>query len=819
MFGIRISRIVPGIALLACFTIKAQQRFPCLQESPYANAWSYAGPISPADKEGNQQFGAIASLAVNPHDSNELYIGAYSSGLFRSTNRGRSWECLTDSWPYPVLGVNDIQIDFNTSPRRILLATGSSNTWYDAANFGALWSDDGGLTWNMGKVVGAETFTTDEFRSLIPAGEANAWFALSRKDVYRSDDGGRTWEKIFSPELGKNIFAGAAYEWIAGLFDSAGQRLYLSTRSNPERLPGGSEWKSESKFICLQWNRQSNTLGEARDLTPLLKRAYDPGNDNPTYAIRISAAQQGSLIADRTFTETREHALYWFDLGSETITRVSRPNRSYLPEDIYWRKGLIAHPQNPAILYLCGDVLYRSADTGETFIAQYPYGFGENHQPHADIRSALFFRASPDGQSDELYLGTDGGLSFSANSGATFRNLSGTVLPITQFYGLGVSPFSGMVSAGAQDNSIISWNPQTGQWRYAVRGDGYDVEYSRTLPGEAFGQYNARTVMRTVHDSVPFDEPGFLPAMESASNRRTLQCHPNGNTYFASFDFHVLRPGEKKWSKTPIGSPHQALAFAVSEADSSVVFLSSYWNRLYRSLDGGRTFADISEKVKVNGIPLAETRIQSICLSPSDPNKVWISLGYLGNYQNPCTPGFRVLFSADRGETWVNYSEGLSAYYISDLCYLNGSDDALFAASFDGVFYKPSAAEPWALFSKGFPQCIVSELKISYCRGTLLASTYGRGLWETKLPEFMRIPQKITGKRHFGGRNEAEAEAVFTDLLLSRSAKLFIDGPVHMGKGCRILVHHPDQVILGPNGRLLNRCGEPWGGIVQRAKR
>ncbi|MCU9611851.1 hypothetical protein OEK97_28505, partial [Escherichia coli] len=79
-----------------------------------------------------------------------------------------------------------------------------------------------------------------------------------------------------------------------------------------------------------------------------------------------------------------------------------------------------------------------------------------------------------------------------------------------------------------------------------------------------------------------------------------------------------------------------ALAFAVSESNPEVVYLSRYWSGLYKSIDGGNSFKNISDSINFNGFNHKGTRITSICISPTNENEVWICLGYLGNYENAC---------------------------------------------------------------------------------------------------------------------------------------------------------------------------------------
>jgi hypothetical protein len=463
-------------------------------------------------------------------------------------------------------------------------------------------------------------------------------------------------------------------------------------------------------------------------------------------------------------------------------------------------------------MYTAGTIVYASNDSGSNFRRRYAYGFGDNSEPHADIRSMLITRYSEDGLHDEIYLGTDGGLSYSSDGGRTFKNLNGSFLPITEFYGMGVSPFSGIISAGSQDNSIFSFDPTTNQWHFEVRGDGYDVAYDLRIKGVAYGQYNSQAIYSTKNDIAPF-ETFLRGGSRLASNRQTLQTHPNGNLYFADQSFHILRKGSDQWESYETHTPHQALAFEVSQSNSNTVYLSSFWEGLYKSTDGGKTFQDITAKVNVNGMALGKTRITAICIDPGNEDRLWIGLGYLGNYYDACNPGVRVLRSVDGGETWMDYSDGLPTYNVTDLVLVEGSSGSLFAATVEGVYLRERVSNRWGLFSTNLPKCLITELDISYCRGKLIVSTYGRGLWETSLPEFKFDDPILIKKPTVWTADSNEVRSLERDIRVLRKGSLVIECPVHVAKGKSIFVRKKNQLVIRGKGKLLNECGEDWGGI------
>lgn len=802
------------ILLLFSFTAFSQSHLPCIEQSEYTSNWQFIGPINPSDKLGDQHAGAISSISVNPNDKNEIYIGGMSSGLFHSTDRGRHWNCITESFPYPVLGVSDIHVDYTKSPHQIMIATGSSNTWYDAANFGILHSNDNGLHWQQAKINSIETFNSLEIKKIIPT-ENNDFYAYGLKEILRSQDNGYTWDIIYSPEKFPSFFYNKEFQIISMEYIETKKCLYFSTRANPIYNSNHKEILIESDLVEIKKCNETISNSNFIRHTQVLKDFYENNNSNPSYALKISKGTDEILLIDRTFVNTREHAIYHFDTKKNTVIKEASPNNKSLIEDIYWRKGLIIHEKNPAIQYMLGNILYKSIDSGLTFTPLYGYSFGNDNIPHADIRSCLFISFSIDGLQDEFYLGTDGGLSYTNDGGKTFENLNGASLSITQFFGLGSSPFSGAISVGSQDNSIMTYLPQTKTWVHDVRGDGYDVEYSKLLPGEAFGQYNARSMMRTLNDKAPFENSAFIEPKENASNKKTIATHRNGSTFFGENQFDILRSGQEKWERNITNAPHNTLAFAVSESDSDIVYLSSYWNKLFKSTDGGKSFKDISADLKIGDRNMSETRIHAICISPTNPDNVWISLGYFGDYYNACTPNNRVLYSSDGGSSWQDESEGLPTYYVSDIVYLDGSNDALFAACFEGIFFKSSKQSTWKLYSTNFPKTIVSELNINFCRGKLIASTYGRGLWETDLPEVSdKNPMVINKTMIFETASPYQARYETRDIVLRKKGKLYINTSLHMAKGKSIFVKNKKQVILGENGRIVNECGEKWGGII-----
>jgi photosystem II stability/assembly factor-like uncharacterized protein len=782
----------------------AQFDYDCFNQSNQKANWQFLGPVNTDDELMHQRFGNVICMSINPKDSNEIFVASPTGALMHTTNRGQSWSSLTDQTPAPIIGVNDIIVDYSKRPYEILIATASNNEWYDTPNFGILKSTDGGKTWVQKKVQGAEQRFQPAFFEFLQ--HKNLLFVRSNKSIYLSKNKGESWQPLLKE---KTIVGGLKLKEreIRRIFYEPKQALlYFSTKQKFT-----SRGNENAKLYTYSLDN-----GSIKDLTPLLLNEQRTTTDkNGFEAIQINPNGNGTLLLSASHYNSDEFFVYTYDYLQGKVTNAKVPNRGALSgSSLHWFRGLKINPLNKSIQYLAGVYLYKSIDGGKTFKKMFPYSFGYNSVPHVDIRSMQITKFSVDGTQDHIYLGTDGGLSFSNNGGETFRNLNGRELQLTQFYGLGSSPFTGVITAGAQDNSLMTFEPETKKWSHNVRGDGYDVAYSKNIPGLVYGQYNSHSLYFSTNDIVPFKNNTRIVDGD-ANNRKTLITHPDGDLFFAAKKLYHLPEKNGKWiqHKTPLS--HKAAAIDVCASNAKIIYMSGLWGQLIKSEDGGKSWEDISKNIIVNG-KRQKKRIQSICISTYDEDKVWIGFGYIGSYDDMCKETVRVVETSDGGKTWTNSSQGLPVFAIQDLIFLEGSYESIFAATDQGIYFKRGSGYQWQRFSDKLPNTLIGELEINYCRGKLLAATYGRGLWETDLPIIKdKNPLILRGSTIFSAP-KGEAKVVNQDILLRGRAKLIIDCPVYMSKGSSIRVKRKAQVEITENGKLINGCGNSWKGIVEK---
>ena len=141
----------------------------------------------------------IADVMFHPTDKNVILAYSYSPktglskpGIFRSENKGKSWECV-----YP---------DFiSSSTIDELFSYDNSGNIYAAAGKGVIKSTDGGKTWNSLLISNDENSDANRgyAASIDVTGDGNtivASYSGITQDISginMSNDGGKTWKKIY----------------------------------------------------------------------------------------------------------------------------------------------------------------------------------------------------------------------------------------------------------------------------------------------------------------------------------------------------------------------------------------------------------------------------------------------------------------------------------------------------------------------------------------------------------------------------------------------------------------------------------------------
>ncbi len=208
---------------LGHFGVKLHRRDPGSDAWTEIAAPSY--PPKPADSDDPVEWKnkLVWSLAAGgPDQPGVLWAGTLPGGLFRSRDRGDSWELVRALWDVPqrrdwfgggydVPGIHSICVDPRDS-RRVLAGVSCGGVWI---------TEDGGDSWAihatgmradyMPPELNENEAVQDPHRIVRSAGSPDVLWCQHHNGMWRSTNGGRYWDEITDAPLSRFGFAVAAH--------------------------------------------------------------------------------------------------------------------------------------------------------------------------------------------------------------------------------------------------------------------------------------------------------------------------------------------------------------------------------------------------------------------------------------------------------------------------------------------------------------------------------------------------------------------------------------------------------------------------------
>jgi photosystem II stability/assembly factor-like uncharacterized protein len=700
------------------------------QELPDLKYFEALAPrnIGPAGMSGR-----VTAIDVDLSNSDIIYAGTASGGLWKSTNGGINWRPIFDDQPVGSIGA--VAVD-QSNPDIIWAGTGEGNP-RNSANSGAgiFKSLDGGDTWTrMGleatKSIHRIIVHRDNPDVVYVGAQGSMWGNNPERGVYRTQDGGKTWERILY------------------LDDETGVADLVVDPTNPNKLIaamwtfGRQPWTFNSGgqgsglFVTYDggdtWERRTSEDGLPEGDLGRIGLAIAPSEPHIVYAL----------------VEAEENGLYKSTDGGKTWRLVSKRNIGNRP---FYYADIFVDPQNENRIYNLFSLVTRSEDGGKTFEVLLPYS-----GVHPDHHALWIHPDDP----DYLIEGNDGGLNISRDGGDNWRFIPN--LPLAQFYHIDHDmdiPYN--VGGGMQDNG--SWVGPSQAWK---AGGITDADWQEVFFGDGF-------------------DVSFMPE----NNRYVYAMSQGGNLGLVD-----RKTGAGKFLK-PVHPEGKELrfnwnaAFAQSPFDNCTIYYGSQY--VHKSTDCGQHWTIISpdlttddpEKQKQDesgGLTIDATNaenfttIVAIAPDPFDPNTLWVGTDD-GNLQ----------LTRDGGETWTNLAGKLSgarpgswipfievsetnrgeafvivndyrrndwrpmAYHtqdygatwqrIVDEDKVSGhtmsivqdplQPNHLWLGTDHGLFFSIDYGESWTKYEKTFPSVTTADLKIHPREHDLVIGTFGRAAW------------------------------------------------------------------------------------------
>ncbi len=727
------------------------------------NSWVERGP--------NNVGGRTRALLFDPNDitNKRVFAGGVSGGLWMN-------EDITDvnsSWAQ----VSEVPGNMNVSC--IAVDPRDSNTWYlgtgeqytagAAVGNGVYKTTDGGLTWNnlsleaMG--VGNLSSITSEFLAGVyyvndiivwdngvssevfvavggfvyqDAGNPTNWLGLQSAGLYRSTDGGTMWSRIESENF-KYLVSGFDFYYIPNDFEiSADNTLWMGTI-------GSAVGQSGAGLVYKSTNGSTWTLEATLANANRVELAVSSFNANKLYALTEG-------------TDNVPH-IYQTTDGFSTMSELSKPNDADLgiPENDFTRNQAFynlvieVNPIDDDIVYVGGIDLFRSSNGGSSWsqISKWNAGITGNFSiVHAD-QHAMTFRP---GNENQAVFGNDGGVYYASTlSGASASSTAilerNTNYNITQFYTGAIAPSTvdEYFMGGTQDNGTPYFdnpNPSTPDSSVDVSGgdgaacfvdqqgeDYFIVSYIYNI------HYRLYDFAANAWRSIVFDEENeegsFINQADLDSNLDILYTNGSSGTNYQLYRYSGLTtiPISGEATQTALTDPSldsspTAIKVSPHTITSSTLLVGTETSKLFRV-----TNADaIPSWTEITGIDFLGS-ISDIQFGANE-NEILVTFHNYGVTS--------IWFSSDGGATWVSKEGNFPDIPVKSILQNPLVQDEVLIGTELGVWGTSNWSDSspnWSQATNGMSDVKVTDLQLREEDNTVLASTFGRGLFTGKFVE------------------------------------------------------------------------------------
>ena len=666
--------------------------------------------IGPQPTSGGTTFvtaGRVNSIAIDPKNSNTLYVGAAEGGVWKATDGGATWTALTDGQASMANGA--IALDPNNSDI-IYVGTGEENFAIDSYyGAGILKSTDAGVTWT--NIVGPFLHAYIGGMAVNPS-NSQVLLCSSDTGIWRSADGANTWTSVlkgtgtavlFDPTNGQ-----IAYAALGSPFGAFENGVYKS-------LDGGQTWQS--------------LRGSGANALPI--------TDVGRISLSIAASSPSTLFAAvHNYSDGSLLDIFKTTDGGSLWNPTHAPDICAATGQCWYDMTVRVNPTNPDVVFAGGQTsIIRTVDGGITWVDVTFSGFNQQQFIHPDYHDLQY---TPDGGT--LYIANDGGMYSTTditNAVVNWTELNDS-LSITQFYpGVAIHPSNtNMALAGTQDNGLqrFDGNPS---WDYVNCGDGGYSAIDRIVPATGYTACVSGDIVDKTPDFGntwipseygidPQDRRQFVsPLSIDPSNSRTL--------YFGTYRVWQTRDGAGSWfaisPDLTAGDGATITAVTVAPSDPNIVYAGTS-NGKVQETNNALAGPNASWVDRTAG--LAARTLTSIAVDPIDSGTAYVT--YSGFLNSTVKPSKHVYKTTDGGAQWTDISGNLPDLPVNSLAVDPDLPDTLYIGTDAGVMVTTNGGVAWSTLGNGMPRVVVQAVVLHRPARILRAATHGRGVWDILIP-------------------------------------------------------------------------------------
>ena len=678
--------------------------------------------------------GRISDIVVNPNDFSEYYVGVASGNIWKTTNRGITFEPIFEN--YGSYSIGCLAIDPN-NPNVVWAGTGENNHQRALGYGDGIYkSIDGGKSWkNMGlknsRQIGKIIIDPRNSDIIFVAAEGSVWGPGGERGIYKSTDGGENWKQVLkiSKHTGVNeiVIDPRNPEIMYATSEQRRRHTFTKIGGGPESAVYTSTDAGENWNKIMKGLPKVHIGGMGLDISPAnpeyiylsVEAADKKGgffrstNRGASWEKMSDKHASGQYFNEIFCDPVDENKVYLMDVRSEvtvdggkTWKRLSTENR-HVDDHAMW-----INPNNNKNFLIGGDGgIYETFDGGNT------YDFKEN------LPIVQFYRVFAD--NSEPFYNVYGGTQDNNSMGGPSQTISAD----------GVVNSDWFITNGG-DGFWSSVDPTDPNTVYAEAQYGWMVRYNKETKESIYIRPEPRKGEDTYKwnwDTPLFISPHKNTRLYCAANK-VFRSDDRGNTWevisddlTAQVDRNTWPVMDKYWSIDAVAKDRSTSLWGtiVSLAESKIKE-----NLIYAGTDDG--VIQVSEDLKTwikyskfSGIP-EFTYVSDILPSKFDENVVFAT------FNNHKRDDFKpyVLMSNDKGKSWKSISGNLpenGAVQTIEQDFVN--PNLLFVGTEFGIFFSNNSGKNWTQLKSGIPTISVKDIAIQEREEDLVLATFGRGFY------------------------------------------------------------------------------------------
>jgi photosystem II stability/assembly factor-like uncharacterized protein len=719
--------------------------------------------------------GRTISIAVHPTNPNTAYVGTANGGVYRTTDGGTTWKPIFDS--AQSLAVGAIAI-VPSEPTTIFVGTGEPSFSCDSF-FGV----------GVYRITNADTTPTlsGPFNQDGSAVDVMSGRAISKIIVHPTDP-----NTIFvstTSGIGGIGCDQSTAQPSRGLFRSTNAagatptftKLTVGTENGGNRSitdivmePG-----NPNNLVCAVFG--FNTAGsggiyrttDALAVTPTFTRTLVVGTAAATFKTELAINKIGMVttvyaaIGEPSAITSCNNAQQSGTLkrstdGGQTWSAALSGGNGFCGGQCSYNISLAVDPNNANNVILggnvnstCSKLSARSTDGGATFA-------NSSSGVHADNHVAVFAPSN----TTIAYMGTDGGIYKSTNSGASWTSMSNTGFNATQFQSLALHPTNREFMIGGTQDNGTEFKRADGTWTRADFGDGgfalidqsaadtttvtmYHTYFNQSSNLIGFARVNTSAcategqwAFRGIFGGAPNPTPvcdgsvgeilngiGLTDAVEFYAPMALGPGTPNTLYFGTDRLYRSINRGDLMTavSQGPIEAGQTVSAIGISPQNDNVRIVGLSNGHIYRTTTGANPLNNVTGPIPGNYVARA-------VIDPTNSNTAYVTLAGFGLAAGQHV--WKTTNLSNAAPTWTVAGSGIPDVPVNAFAVDPAIPNNLYAGTDIGVYRSTDGGTNWTPFSNSLPRVPVFDMAIQNPNRVLRIATHGRGIWEISLSQF-----------------------------------------------------------------------------------